>query len=331
MRRMFGQQARVKKNVTPTQLLKVFLSPQIMSTITAQINTNIAGSSLQQDELTNFIQVELMLSFYGITPTRFFDTANKELYPTQGRAMAANRYEAILRALSKSSKSYVAYGNWNPPYEHERTLASMMEQVRVLCSEIAFVKEKSILSMDDDLLRLRSHLVQSTGLSHANNPAKGLGVVHHGIVSATTDLYLGGHIASRGESTEDCVKILLRSLCGVSETRKSYQNDSDESNTNRGGAAAKVYKSRSRYFTDLELIASRLDTTKHHAVISRTGTRRQCIMCCRLNHNDTEGNMCQGRQGFKVTTRCSVCEVPLCNIIRYDGKLVLSYSMKLKK
>ena len=48
-------------------------------------------------------------------------------------------------------------GCWNPTMQHERTLAKMMDMVRVLCAEIGYVKEKSILSLDDDLLRLRSN------------------------------------------------------------------------------------------------------------------------------------------------------------------------------
>ncbi|EGZ07973.1 hypothetical protein PHYSODRAFT_526062, partial [Phytophthora sojae] len=42
------------------------------------------------------------------------------------------------------------------------------------------------------------------------------GPVQHGIVSLTTGLFLGGHVASRGESTLDIVKFLQRSLSGAS-------------------------------------------------------------------------------------------------------------------
>src|SRR5690349_13789282 len=52
-----------------------------------------------------------------------------------------------------------------------------------------------------------------------------MGVVHHGVVSVTTGLYLGGHVASRGESTLDCVNILLRALSGESvDSRTSVPN-----------------------------------------------------------------------------------------------------------
>ena len=53
------------------------------------------------------------------------------------------------------------------------------------------------------------------GYSHTNNPNNGLGVIHHGAVSNCTALYCGGHIASRKETTIECVKIVLMSLSGA--------------------------------------------------------------------------------------------------------------------
>jgi hypothetical protein len=65
------------------------------------------------------------------------------------------------------------------------------------------------IGLDDDLLRLRSRQVVLEGYSHPNNPNKGLGVIHHGAVSNCTALYCAGHVASRKETTIDCVKIVL--------------------------------------------------------------------------------------------------------------------------
>lgn len=43
--------------------------------------------------------------------------------------------------------------------------------------------------------------------------------VQHGIVSLATGLFLGGHVASRGDTVVDVVKILQRSFCGASTDR----------------------------------------------------------------------------------------------------------------
>ena len=131
--------------------------------------------------------------------------------------MSHRRYADALKALGKSSATYYDnYGNWTPPMQHDRILADVMERVCRNCADICFVERTTIPSLDDDLLRLRSTRACTFGLQHTNNPKKGLGVVHHGMVSICTGLYLGGHIASRGESNQDCVQILLRSLSGAS-------------------------------------------------------------------------------------------------------------------
>jgi hypothetical protein len=98
---------------------------------------------------------------------------------------------------------------------HDPNLANALDTVRKICVKVGFVPSVSVSSIDNDLLCLRSQLVHHFGLQHTNNPAKGLGVIHHGVVSICTGLYLGGHIASRCESTKDCIQILLQSLSGA--------------------------------------------------------------------------------------------------------------------
>ena len=163
-----------------------------------------------------FVKVQLYLSFYIVSPTAFFAKHNRNAYQSSGLLLSHRRYADGLQALGKLSHTYSdLYGNWNPPMNHDRALAEVMEHVRRKCSDICFVPRTTIPSLDDDLLRLRSTRASQFGLQHTNNPKKGLGVVHHGMVSICTGLYLGGHIASRGESNQDCVQILLRSLSGA--------------------------------------------------------------------------------------------------------------------
>ena len=80
-----------------------------------------------------------------------------------------------------------------------------MDIVRTTGSELAFVSGVTKVALDDDLLRMRSKKVLAAGYNHINDPAKGLGVIHHGAVSVGTGLYIGGHVAALKESTLDCV------------------------------------------------------------------------------------------------------------------------------
>ena len=83
----------------------------------------------------------------------------------------------------------------------------------MFCSKFGFVKKVSILSLDDDLVRLRSLTVESSiGSSRVRNPKKGYGPQQHGLVSLLTGLYLGGHIPNINEGTVQSVKCLFLAL-----------------------------------------------------------------------------------------------------------------------
>jgi hypothetical protein len=98
---------------------------------------------------------------------------------------------------------------------HNTDMATAMSIVCISCAEIAFACGTIEIGLDDDLLRLRSRRVVLEGYSQINNPNKGLGVIHHCAVSNCTSLYCGGHVASRKESTIDCVEIILLALSGA--------------------------------------------------------------------------------------------------------------------
>jgi hypothetical protein len=100
---------------------------------------------------------------------------------------------------------------------YNRELATaMLALVCRICAEVAFIPGTTDIGLDDDLLCLSSRKVALEGYSQIINPNKGLGVIRHGAASNCTSLYCGGHVASRNESTLDCVKILFPSLSGAS-------------------------------------------------------------------------------------------------------------------
>ncbi|ETO58676.1 hypothetical protein F444_22943, partial [Phytophthora nicotianae P1976] len=160
------------------------------------INANLdANEFATVNEVKKLLEVELWLCFYSISPTKFYAKENKKYYPPANKAM----------------KHF-----WNAPFSPDCHLSQAMDAMRRVCSEIGFVNEVSIAKLDDDLLRLRSKSVDDLGLTRTRNPAKGFGPVQHGIVSLVTGLFLCSHVASRGETVVDVLRILMRSLCGVS-------------------------------------------------------------------------------------------------------------------
>ena len=125
------------------------------------------------------------------------------MYPMASEGISKCRYRDLLRSLSANTSDM--------PLEPSDPQKHFMEDVSRICRTIAFVKNKSILSFDDDHLRLRSHGVEDAGFVRIRNP-KAFGPVFHAIISMGTGLFQGGHIARRNESNTDCAKHCLMSL-----------------------------------------------------------------------------------------------------------------------
>jgi hypothetical protein len=105
---------------------------------------------------------------------------------------------------------------WQAPLCPSRDLHRAVQHFRTSFSQIGFVPSVTWLTVDDDLLRLRSRRVGEAGFCQINNPAKGMGIVHHGAVSVVTRLYLAGHVQQRGQSTSDCVTMIQQALTNAS-------------------------------------------------------------------------------------------------------------------
>ena len=213
--KLFGRRSRIISKVSPLNFLKAWIDPTLLGFLKSFLNKNLTAP-VSDSEILAFIRVELMLSFYKVSPSMYFDPEERCHFPSAGQGMDNKRYSEILKAMGTSSNYKSTNLRWNPPKAHDRDIASAMDVVRRTCAEIAFVSGVTRVGLDDDLLRMRSKRAVAAGFQHTNNPAKGLGVIHHGAVSCVTGLYLGGHVASKGESTLDCVKIVQRSLCGAS-------------------------------------------------------------------------------------------------------------------
>ncbi|CEP03823.1 hypothetical protein PBRA_003430, partial [Plasmodiophora brassicae] len=204
---------RSPKNVPAFQHIQIWLSSQVLSPMLAFINRFIDGLKVTGPELLAFVAMELDLAFYQCSPSRYFSSAK---FVKRAGCPSHERYIAILKALGGRHKQRDV-DEWEAPLTHDPDVAHVLDIVRRLCASIGFVPDWSIISADDDHLRLSSHAqVDAAGLQYQKNPVKGAGVVHHSMVSVTSGLYLGGHVAARNETVSDCMEVLSRSLSGAS-------------------------------------------------------------------------------------------------------------------
>lgn len=97
---------------------------------------------------------------------KFYDSLNKTMYPPVKSSMKSKRYFALLNARGAQSERIFSFSDsWNTPFECDRQLLHAMNVMCSVCSKIGFVNEISIVGLDDDLLRLRSSIVDDIGLT----------------------------------------------------------------------------------------------------------------------------------------------------------------------
>ncbi|ETO85168.1 hypothetical protein, variant [Phytophthora nicotianae P1976] len=214
--RMFGTTQHHTDNVDISRFVYTWLDSSVLIKLQTWVNCSMTeDAAVSVDDLYRFMKVELWLSFYHATPEAFYDKFNLEQYPVAARVLPAARHRSILAALGEHQTRDDRADRWTAPLSQELDIDHAAELVRRLCSDIGYVEGVTIASLDDDMIRLRSTAVDDIGLAHIRNPKKGYGPVQHGIVSLVTGIFLGGHVANRGESTVDIVRLLQRALCGA--------------------------------------------------------------------------------------------------------------------
>lgn len=207
------------EKLTPAQLTVIWIT-QIADMLYQKINEEGNDTHYSKETIVGFIFHECMIMSYGCSPAKYFEFSTPDRFrkPAICSQVSPETYQDILRCLSATKKSNTSTSGtkamtWEPPLSPNACLQSSQERIRQFCSKIAYVKGISILSKDDDLIRLRSQKVElALGTCRVRNPKKGFGVLHHALVSLLTGLFIGGHIPNISESTLQAVKCIFNAL-----------------------------------------------------------------------------------------------------------------------
>ncbi|POM60297.1 hypothetical protein PHPALM_30864 [Phytophthora palmivora] len=79
MARMYGRQYILPSQVSTTDIMKLWLDSTVITVAKQHINANLdTNKFISESKVKAFLQVELWLSFYSVSPTMFYDPANKK-------------------------------------------------------------------------------------------------------------------------------------------------------------------------------------------------------------------------------------------------------------
>ncbi|KAJ3060689.1 hypothetical protein HDU98_003375 [Podochytrium sp. JEL0797] len=163
---------------------------------------------------SSIMQTEMVLAVYGVSPEALFNHG-QPIYPLVRFCCSPAIYQRVLGALKCTTSGTKHADRWEPPMQFEKRVSRLLDVARDTF-RVGFVERDTILSCDDDLVRLSSKTVENYGFAQKNNPVKGYvsiqGVQQDGAVSAVTGIVVSLHIPGQGESSVSSLKIMQRSL-----------------------------------------------------------------------------------------------------------------------
>ncbi|GMF55274.1 unnamed protein product [Phytophthora fragariaefolia] len=120
--RMFGTTRHRAADVSISRVILIWLDSTIISKLQQFVNVSLdEAASVTIDELFQFLEVELWLGFYHVTPGFFFDKENRSQYPPAERCMPFELYRTIIIALGKtSSPELEKTSQWIAPFSTNR-------------------------------------------------------------------------------------------------------------------------------------------------------------------------------------------------------------------
>jgi hypothetical protein len=85
--KMFGGRVRNLWKVAPACFIEAWMDANFLGHIKQFINKNLSWDSVSNSGILAFIWIELMLSFYQVSPSLYFDMDERANFPSAGQGM----------------------------------------------------------------------------------------------------------------------------------------------------------------------------------------------------------------------------------------------------
>ena len=173
--------------------------------------------TISRDNVYAFTKVLASLMSYNDTPTNFLDSGLREKYPIVN-TLDQSSWRLVFRGINTRQNNQRRLGlTWSEPFSEDPKIREAEAKFSRFFSDLLLVPDVTILSTDDDQLRLTSTLVEELGFPRVNNPKKCFGPVATGVVSLVTGTVLAFRLSGRSESSLDTFKILTLHLTGMND------------------------------------------------------------------------------------------------------------------
>jgi hypothetical protein len=169
----------IKKKTSSASLLEIlniFIDPMVPVIVNA-VNASAVSNNetIQQEDAIHFILCIIALHFYTETPTNFFELKDAYLL---AKNLNYEKFKKVLDGLNNKRQSNNDSSEilWDQPFMEDPSIREG-EEAMFKVNRQFFIQNKSILSADDDHLRLSKKDSEDIGLPRKNNLDKAFGPV----------------------------------------------------------------------------------------------------------------------------------------------------------
>ena len=212
-------------SVTPLRCLKTFISDCLLEKLRYGANRvlhRMKKTLTTKEELLGLVVLHVLCAAYDESPSTVCDMSQGDFFFQMG--LTAERYHLVWGALCGTTERRSTYDmsatGWSRTANRSTTLIAEVEsETAAINRDLLFVPKATVLSLDDDHLRMSSRAVtELTYLRQLNNPKKGLGPVGNALCSALNPFFLACHFTRCGEKVLHTWERLAQLLQGVSTT-----------------------------------------------------------------------------------------------------------------
>ncbi|CDF34053.1 unnamed protein product [Chondrus crispus] len=216
---------RQVKPLSRLSVLRTFILDSLLEKLKAVANRALhsRGQKLTTvQELLGLLVLHVLCASYNEGPSVVCGAKMSDFFFHMG--LSAARYRQVWSALTgcREKRTAVDYSTtgWCRTASRTTSLITDIEsEVAAVNRELLYIPGATVLSLDDDHLRMASRAVSSLSfLQQHNNPKKGLGPVGNTLGSALTSVFFACQFTRRGEKLLHTWERLAQLLQGASIT-----------------------------------------------------------------------------------------------------------------
>lgn len=204
------------EEISRSDLINYFVEPLLDGLRSSTVRGLAPEDRLTGADIIGFIKTLMVLSATRSTPTKLFDRPNDLFFSGIRDHVDQKGFTLVMKGLQNSQSNWNGCSVvWDAPFKPDLFVRQAEKAFTAASSAIAYIRNVTILSTDDDQYRCAQYLAEKMGLKRIKNPKKAFGPVSTNSVSLVTSTVLGLRLMRKGETLTQVVQTLFKWMQNV--------------------------------------------------------------------------------------------------------------------